>query len=149
MFGPEYKLVLSYACAHLCRRMCHIYISSLGASFLGEVLLVKFMTLYLHASQVRVTAGDSGLRCGACVTSFERWLTPLCVENLLWSQKRLNKQTLINTWNRQWKRRHSWSVCIVSIWIVDRGLQHDEYRSFTRHVRSVWRSVSCINFIYS
>ena len=35
-------------------------------------------TLYWHAYQVRVTVGDSCLRCCVCVTSFERWLTPLC-----------------------------------------------------------------------
>ena len=36
-------------------------------------------TLYLHACQVRGTVGDSGLCCCACVTSFERSLSPLCV----------------------------------------------------------------------
>ena len=35
-------------------------------------------TLYWHAYQVRVTVGDSCLRFCVCVTSFERWLTPLC-----------------------------------------------------------------------
>ena len=37
-------------------------------------------TLYLRACQVRVTAGDSGLCCCACVMYIERSLTPLCVE---------------------------------------------------------------------
>ena len=37
-------------------------------------------TLYLHACQVRVTVGDSVLCCCVCVTSFESWLTPLCVD---------------------------------------------------------------------
>ena len=36
-------------------------------------------TLYLHACQVRVTVGDSGLCC-TCVTYFERRLTPLSVD---------------------------------------------------------------------
>ena len=36
-------------------------------------------TLYLHIHQVRVTIGNSGLCCCACVTPFEHWLTPLCV----------------------------------------------------------------------
>ena len=35
-------------------------------------------TLYFLACQV--TLGDSSLCCCVCVTSFERWLTPLCVE---------------------------------------------------------------------
>ena len=37
-------------------------------------------TLYLHACQVRVTVGDSGLCC-TCVTYFERLLTPLSVDS--------------------------------------------------------------------
>ena len=39
-----------------------------------DVPLVEFMYLvaYLHACQVRVTVGDSGLCCCTCVTSFER-----------------------------------------------------------------------------
>ena len=28
---------------------------------------------------MRVTTGDSGLCCCACVTTFERWLIPLCI----------------------------------------------------------------------
>ena len=37
--------------------------------------------MYLHACQVRVTGGDSGLRCCVCVTYFERLLPPLCVDS--------------------------------------------------------------------
>ena len=37
--------------------------------------------LYLHAYQVRVTTGDSGLCHCTCVTYFERQLTPLCVHS--------------------------------------------------------------------
>ena len=37
--------------------------------------------LYLLACQVRVTVGESGLRCCVYVTSFERQLTPLCVDS--------------------------------------------------------------------
>ena len=40
--------------------------------------------MYLHACQVRVTVGHSGLCC-VCVTSFERELTPLCVD-YLWNR---------------------------------------------------------------
>ena len=36
-------------------------------------------TLYLHACQVRVAVGDSGLCCCSCVTYFKHKLTPLCV----------------------------------------------------------------------
>ena len=43
----------------------------------------------LHACQVRVTVAGSGLCCYTCVTYFEHWLTPLCVDknitkNLNW-----------------------------------------------------------------
>ena len=38
-------------------------------------------TLYLHACQVRVTTGDSGLCCCTRVKYFEHWLTPLCVDS--------------------------------------------------------------------
>ena len=37
-----------------------------------------------------VTVGDSGLCCCTCVTYFERWLTPLCVDFL---------QLLVQAWN--------------------------------------------------
>ena len=49
-----------------------------------DVLLVVFIcTLYLYACQVnRVTVGDSGLCCCACVMSFERQLTPSCVDSI-------------------------------------------------------------------
>ena len=38
-------------------------------------------TLNLHAYQVRVTVGDSGLCCCTCVTYFKCWLTSLCVDS--------------------------------------------------------------------
>ena len=41
-----------------------------------DVVLVEFLYFFffffLHACRVTVTAGDSGLRCCVCVTSFER-----------------------------------------------------------------------------
>ena len=40
-------------------------------------LSVSWCTLYLHACQVRVAIGDSGLCCCVRVTSFEYWLPPL------------------------------------------------------------------------
>ena len=44
-------------------------------------------TLYLHARQVRVTAGDSRLCCCTCVAYFKCWLTPLWVDSAwaLWA----------------------------------------------------------------
>ena len=39
----------------------------------------RLCTLYLHACQVGVTVGDSGLCCCTCVTCFEHKITPLCV----------------------------------------------------------------------
>ena len=57
-----------------------------GGVYVEDVPLAEFMqrmylcwslcTLYLHACQVRVTVGDSGLCCCNCVTSFGRWLIP-------------------------------------------------------------------------
>ena len=40
----------------------------------------RLCTLHLHACQVRVAVGDSGLRCFSRVTYFERRLTPLWVD---------------------------------------------------------------------
>ena len=37
-----------------------------------DVPLVEFMYLVFTRMPVRVTVGDSGLRCCTCVTSFER-----------------------------------------------------------------------------
>ena len=43
-----------------------------------DVPLVELCTLCLHACQVRVTVGDSGLCCCICVTYFERyWINSL------------------------------------------------------------------------
>ena len=47
----------------------------------GSLLLWSLFTLYLHACQVRVTVGDSGLCCCTCVTYIERESTPLCVDS--------------------------------------------------------------------
>ena len=38
-------------------------------------------TWYLHACQVRVTVGNSGLCCCICVTSFKCYWMPLCVDS--------------------------------------------------------------------
>ena len=39
--------------------------------FLEDVPLVQFMYLVFTSCQMRVTVGDSGLCCCACVTTFE------------------------------------------------------------------------------
>ena len=39
----------------------------------------SYVPCIFHSYQVRVTIGNSGLCCCACVTSFRCWLTPLCV----------------------------------------------------------------------
>ena len=66
-----------------------------GHSFLRMCLWWSSCILYLHAGQVRVTVGDTGLYCRTCVTYFvgdsglccvcvmyfECWLTPLCVDS--------------------------------------------------------------------
>ena len=49
----------------------------------GVYLWWSLCTLYLHAYLVTVTVADSGLCCCTCATSFERWLTPLCVVSIL------------------------------------------------------------------
>ena len=38
----------------------------------GLVEFLYLIKLYLHACQVKVTAGDSGVCCCVCMTSFER-----------------------------------------------------------------------------
>ena len=50
-------------------RSCRI--NTQGSSF-EDVPVVEFMYVYLYACQARVTVGDAGLCCSACVTSFER-----------------------------------------------------------------------------
>ena len=59
-------------------------------------------TLYLHACQVRVTVGDSGLCCCVCVTSFKCYWMPLCVD----SDLSVVVRTLTCLW--LWER---WPVC--------------------------------------
>ena len=46
----------------------------------NDVLWWSSCTLYLHACQVRVTVGYSGLCCCTCVMYFKCWLTPLFVD---------------------------------------------------------------------
>ena len=57
----------------------YVYVNKLVQLTQRMYLWWSSCTLYLLACQVRVTGGDSGLCCCACVTSFERELTPLCV----------------------------------------------------------------------
>ena len=45
---------------------------TLQSNILSMYVWWSLCTLYLHACQVRVTAGDSGLCCRVCVTSLER-----------------------------------------------------------------------------
>ena len=42
----------------------------------------KLCILYLHEFQMSAAVGDPGLCCYICVSSFERYLTPLCVDSL-------------------------------------------------------------------
>ena len=58
--------------------------------------------LYLHAYQVRVTTGDSGLCRCTCVTYFERQLTPLCVHS--------NEITIIKSHNTSYVVRRFFFV---------------------------------------
>ena len=47
------------------------FLVKLKVKHFEDVPLVELCTLYLHACQVRVTVGDSGLCCCTCVTHFE------------------------------------------------------------------------------
>ena len=79
------KNELCFMPVHTCVAECAWnvgYTRHFGASVFEDVPLVEFMYLVpceRHACYVRVTVGDSGLCC-ICVTSFERQLTPLCVD---------------------------------------------------------------------
>ena len=66
-------------------------------------------TLYLHACQERVTAGDSGLCCCTCVTYFERQLTPLCIDSAraLWA-------------SFCFQIDDKWKLSAYSVWIIVR-----------------------------
>ena len=57
-------------------------------------------TLHLHACQVRVTVGDSGLCC-TCVTYFEHQLTPLCVDSFPTGTSKVRKAKLNNNNNKE------------------------------------------------
>ena len=48
--------------------------------------------IYTHARS-RVTVCDSGLCCCACVTFFERWLTPLCVDSYMSQLRHLSSDS--------------------------------------------------------
>ena len=50
----------------------YIYIYRYIGPWTEAVPLVQLSALYLHACQVMVTVGDSGLCCCTCVTYFER-----------------------------------------------------------------------------
>ena len=65
---------------------CLVLAGMLIKLFIGHLVLRMYhwwslCTLYSNACQVRVTVGDLGFCCCACVTSFERQLTPLCVDS--------------------------------------------------------------------
>ena len=86
MSGLKCKLVLSYACRHLCCRVClkwRVYVP-LGASFLlllllsfEDVALVQFVYLVFTHMPAGVTVGDSGL-CG-CVPRLSSAIVSLCL----------------------------------------------------------------------
>ena len=72
-----------------------IYISHWGgASFFEDVPLVELCTLYWHACQVRVTVAELGLCCCVCVTSCERWLTPLCIDSWQYYKRQIQYHVL-------------------------------------------------------
>ena len=54
------------------RRLSRTWIQGKEGGGDNDVPLVEFMYFYLHACQVRVTAGDSGLCCCTRVTYFDR-----------------------------------------------------------------------------
>ena len=70
--------------------------------YLRVYLWWSLCTLHLHACQVRVTIGDSGLCCCTCVTYFARWLTPLWVITLnSRSLVRKHAGLLCSQWNAE------------------------------------------------
>ena len=78
----------------------------------------SWCTLYLHACQMRVTLGDSGLCCCTCVTYFKCQLTPLCVDSY---------PRLVSLWNvllhalSPWYNCHGWlgiKNSVIYIWCL-------------------------------
>ena len=53
---------------HINKDLSHLQLLSPGMHVMGMYLWWSLRTLYLHACQVRVTVGDSGLCCCTCVT---------------------------------------------------------------------------------
>ena len=69
--------------------------------YLRVYLWWSLWTFHLHACQVRVTVGNSGLCC-PCVTYFECWLTPLSVITLnSRSLVRKHAGLLCSRWNAE------------------------------------------------
>ena len=76
----EWKLVLSYACKHLCRRMClkwRVYMP-LGASFFEDVPLVEFTYLVFTRTPGGVTVGDSSVCCRVPLRHYSTQMHYLC-----------------------------------------------------------------------
>ena len=67
----------------------YLVFTSSGEVYVPSIYILwwSLCTLYLHACQVRVTIGDSGLCCCGCVMYFERQWTPLRVDSAcaLWA----------------------------------------------------------------
>ena len=77
------KKVQSYACTHVCHRVClkwRVYIP-LAASFLEDVPLVEFMYLVFTRMTGGVTLRDSGLCC--CVPCLSSAIISFCLLALL------------------------------------------------------------------
>ena len=83
-----HKLMPVHTCVTECARIVgYIYICVCvcvtgGHPFLRMYLWWSLCTLYLHACQLRVAVGDSGLCCCACIACFKQWLAPLCEDYL-------------------------------------------------------------------
>ena len=73
-------------------------------------LWLSSCALYLHACQLRVTVGNSGLCCCTCVTYVEHKLTPLCAYYLLVCQVTCSYQP---TWLTKHLKLLSWSNVVV------------------------------------
>ena len=96
-------------------------------------------TLYLHACQVRVIIGESGLCC-TCVTYFERWLTPLNVEfDEVWEKmsiKVTSSWSLSQSWRRWWDALVLWHEDDLAS--DDCGQNCDDRMTMNRATMSWW-----------
>ena len=90
-------------------------------------------SLHLHACQVSISVGDSGLCCCACVMTFKCKLTPLCVEVEGKSENWVN--TTLRGLGPGYMGQRTWSMQHSEVWVLGKWAR--ELGQETQHSK-VW-----------